>query len=108
MHTLFPVVTAIVPILPALFLIALLRKMRQHGRPDRAAEWFLGFWLACVATRAAFLVVWSGAPWWLQPAMVVPPVAAGFWFLASRIRCYPQAVFSPPTAYRITRCRGHR
>lgn len=99
---------AVTPILPGLGLLALLRRMRRAGHPDPAAERVLAVWLLYAVTNAVLTLAWPGAPPWLWIALLLPVLAAGFRFLAARIRQHPEALFSPAAIRRSRSCKGHR
>lgn len=104
------VITAIaaLPLFPFAFLWALMRKLRRRGRPDVAGERVLLAWLAGTAIGLAVTVVFPDRPGWVLHALYAPLVLLSFGFLATRIRLFPEALFSPATVRRWRSCRGHR
>lgn len=101
-------VCAAVTILPALYLLSLLRKLRRAGRPDRPGERVLAAYLVLTGTRAAATFIWDEIPTAVTVASVTPVIVLSFAFLASRIRQHPDALFGPALARRIHACREHR
>lgn len=99
---------AAVAVLPGLFLLALLRKLRRSGRPDTAGERVLYFYLVYCTVRAVTAFTWPHAPLWAVLGPLGPLFAVCFGFLYVRVRRHPEAVLSPATVRRWRSCRGHR
>ncbi len=96
------------PLAVAGFLALMLRRLRRAGRRDVGAERMVAWWTVVSVVSALLLFACPDPPLWARYALVAPPLAVGFGFVAHRARQHPDALFSPPTARRIHSCRGHR
>lgn len=102
MTTALAIMSAIV-LLPGLFIVVLLRKLRRAGRPDRLGELAVGAWMVHAVVRVVLLLAWPDAPPWTWFVTLVPALLICFGVLVARVRQYPEALFSPET---IARVRG--
>jgi hypothetical protein len=103
-----PLIAWAFTILVAVYLLAVLRRLRRAGHRDRTAERVTTVYVLFATLHFAISEVFPNAPLWVWLAVDLPMWVVGFVFLASRVRRHPQALFSPTTIHRYTRCRRHR
>ena len=97
----FTAAVTVAMLAPAVFLATLMRRLRKAGRPDRAGERILWFWISYVVARALLLEACPGTPpTLLVLGSVVPLLLVCFGLLAVRVRRNPEALFSPATIAR--------
>lgn len=89
-----------IPITAGLALLAGLRHLRRHGRPDPTGEIVVTGWLAWSIAVAAVRLFWPDAPAWVWHALLFPALAGCVTFAAIRLR-------QSPTCWRDLRNRAH-